>query len=185
MDAGNRGTRRIVVGVSGSLGSIAALHHAVERARCTGAEVLAVLAWEPPGGEYGYRRAPCPSLLDTCRQLAEERLRTAVETAFACCPADVRLSTLVVRGRPDEVLVRTADREDDLLVVGRGPRSLLRRVVHRPVVAPCIARASCPVLVVPQPPLLRDLEAVHRRNAWRLPLAARELGEESQGRSLR
>jgi tRNA(Ile)-lysidine synthase TilS/MesJ len=47
------GTRRIVVGVSGSLGSLAALHRAVDQARRTGAEVLAVLAWD-----HGLRHAP-------------------------------------------------------------------------------------------------------------------------------
>ncbi|WP_055589215.1 universal stress protein [Peterkaempfera griseoplana] len=185
MDADNAGAHRIVVGVSGSLGSLAALHHAVDRARRTGAEVLAVLAWEPPGGEFGYRRTPCPPLLETCRGLAEERLRTVVETAFACRPPDVRLGTLVAYGRPAEVLVRTADRGDDLLVVGRGPSGLLRRMLHRPVMPVCVAYASCPVLVVPRPPLLRDLEAVHRRNTWRLPVEAGELGGKPGGRARR
>lgn len=49
---------RIVVGVSGSLGSIAALHHAVAEARRTDVEVLAVLCWTSAGEELGYRRTP-------------------------------------------------------------------------------------------------------------------------------
>ncbi|MEV7930664.1 universal stress protein, partial [Kitasatospora sp. NPDC088779] len=69
------GGGRVVVGVSGSLGSLAALHRGVAEARSRGAELVPVLAWEPPGGEFGYRRSPCPPLLAAVREAAEQRLR--------------------------------------------------------------------------------------------------------------
>ena len=73
---------RVVVGISGSLGSLAALHRGVAEARNRGAELWPVLAWEPPGGEHGYRRSPCPPLLTTVREAAERRLDEALEAAF-------------------------------------------------------------------------------------------------------
>ncbi|MFD8000700.1 hypothetical protein [Streptomyces mirabilis] len=41
--------RRVIAGASGSLGSLAALPRAADEARRTDAELLVVLAWEPPG----------------------------------------------------------------------------------------------------------------------------------------
>ncbi|WP_329493493.1 universal stress protein [Kitasatospora herbaricolor] len=160
---------RIVAGVSGSLGSLAALHRAVAEGRRTGAEVLAVLAWIPPGGEHGYRLAPCPPLLATWEADAAARLREALGEAFGGAPADVRLSAQVIRGDSGPALVHTADRATDLLVVGAGGGSLLRRGLRPSVTAHCVKHASCPVLAVPRPPLHRELAAIHRRIAWHLP----------------
>lgn len=51
---------RVVVGVSGSLGSLTALCRAAAEARLRGASLWPVLAWEPPGGELAARRSPPP-----------------------------------------------------------------------------------------------------------------------------
>lgn len=173
------GSGRIVVGVSGSLGSVAALHRAMAEARHTDADVLAVLAWEPVGGESAYRRAPLPPLLAEGRRLAEERLSTALDTALGHGWIGGRLLTQVLRGPAGEMLVRTADREDDLLVVGAGQHGLLRRVLRPSTSRYCLVHATCPVLAVPPPPLRRDLDAVHRRNAWRVPLHPRRLRDDA------
>ncbi|GAA2230930.1 MULTISPECIES: universal stress protein [Kitasatospora] len=151
--------RRLVVGVSGSLGSLAALHQAVAEARRTDAEVLAVLVWEPPGGEHGYRRSPCPPLLSAVRAAAVDRLRTALDEAFGGAPADLgaRFQSEVVRSEPGFALVRLADRPGDVLVIGAGHGSRLRPSVARY----CLRHATCPVLAVPRPELQRELE--HRR----------------------
>ncbi|WUR95375.1 universal stress protein [Streptomyces sp. NBC_01262] len=175
------GTRRIVVGVSGSLGSLAALHRAVDQARQSGAEVLAVLAWEPVGGEFAYRRAPLPPLLAEGRRLAAEPLVTALDTALGWGWSEHRLDARIIRGAPGRVLVETADREDDLLVVGAGRRGLLRRALHRSTSRYCLAYATCPVLAVPPSSLQRDLAALHRRNTWRLPFQLRRLREDAPG----
>ncbi|MGK4581363.1 universal stress protein [Kitasatospora sp. HPMI-4] len=153
--------RRLVVGVSGSLGSLAALHQAVAEARRTDAEVLAVLVWEPPGGEHGYRRSPCPPLLSSFRDAAVERLRTALDEAFGGAPTGLgaRFQSQAVRSEPGYALVRLADRPGDVLVVGAGHGSRLRPSVARY----CLRHATCPVLAVPRPPLQRELE---RRRHW-------------------
>ncbi|MEU4116222.1 universal stress protein [Kitasatospora sp. NPDC028055] len=161
---------RVVVGVSGSLGSLAALHRGLAEARDRGAVLWPVLAWEPPGGEHGYRRSPCPPLLAAVREAAERRLDEALAAAFGTDGPDVLMQPVVIRGETGPALVHVADRPDDLLVLGRsgGP---LRRRLRRSVSAYCARRAGCPVLVVPVPELLHDLEALHRRTRWHLTVA--------------
>ncbi|WP_051830219.1 universal stress protein [Streptomyces novaecaesareae] len=162
---------RVVVGVSGSLGSLAALHRGVAEARERGAELLPVLAWEPPGGELGYRRSPCPPLLAAVREAAERRLHDALDAAFGGADPGVPLRPVVVRGETGPALVHVADRPGDLLVLGRSG-NLLRRRLRRSVSAYCARKAGCPVLTVPVPELLdelHELQALHRRARWHLP----------------
>ncbi|MFE4978004.1 universal stress protein [Kitasatospora sp. NPDC056651] len=159
---------RIVVGVSGSLGSLAALHHAVAEARRTDVEVLAVLCWTPPGDEYGYRRTPCPPVVDAGRAAAVARLRQALDEAFAGRHAGARLRCQTVRGETAHTLVRCADRPDDVLVLGAGrERGRFSRLIRPSVTAYCVRHATCPVLTVPRPPLQRDLEALERGHGLR------------------
>ncbi|MFJ8627961.1 universal stress protein [Kitasatospora sp. NPDC093550] len=163
-------TPRVVVGVSGSLGSLAALHRAAAEAKERGAELLPVLAWEPPGGEFGYRRSPCPPLLAAVRDAAEQRLHAALDAAFGGAVPGVPLRPVVIRGETGPALVQVADRPGDLLVLGQSG-SPLRRRLRRSVSAYCARKAGCPVLTVPVPALLtelHELEAVHRRARWHL-----------------
>ncbi|MER6398295.1 universal stress protein [Kitasatospora sp. NPDC001603] len=153
LTGGPDGRGRLVVGVSGSLGS------------------LAVLCWTPAGGEFGYRRSPCPPLLSACRDAAVARLRQALDEAFGGCPAGVRLRCQAVRGETGRALVRSADRPGDQLVLGAGGRGALARALRPSVTAYCVRHAACPVLAVPRPPLQRDLEALERHHHVRaLPL---------------
>ncbi|MER5907836.1 universal stress protein [Streptomyces mirabilis] len=167
--------RRVVAGVSGSLGSLAALHRAAAEARRTDAELLVVLAWEPLGGDLANRRSICPVPVADLRQDAGRRLLAALDTAFGDTGPGVPYQGLVVRGTPGRALVETADQGDDLLVVGVGCRGRLRRALFPSVARYCLAHAACPVLAVPPSPLENDLASVHRRISLRMPLDAREL----------
>lgn len=167
--------RRVVVGVSCSQGSLAPLHRAAAEARRIGGELWAVLAWAPPGGELGHRSLPCPPRPDECHSSAQEQLRMALDAAFGSAGADVPLQSLVVRGSPGRVLVETAGRDGDLLIVGTGSRRWPHRVLCPSVARYCLAHASCPVLAVPPSPLEKELATLRRRITWRLPLSAREL----------
>ena len=70
------------------------------------------------------------------------------------------------RGEPGQVLLETAFRPDDLLVVGAGRRGPLARMARSGKVSRyCLAHARCPVLAVPPPALAQ--EAGHLRLAWR------------------
>ncbi|MGP9023087.1 universal stress protein [Streptomyces sp. BR1] len=169
--------RRVVVGVSGTLGSLAALHRAAREARRSQAELWAMLAWAPPGGELGHRSRPEPSLLGECTRLAGERLLQALDAAFGADGPSVPLKAVIVRGTPGGTLVQAADGPDDLLVVGAGSHNRLRRALRPSVARYCLAHASCPVLAVPHPPLQTELDAVQRRFTLRLPVDVRELAD--------
>ncbi|WP_327130129.1 universal stress protein [Streptomyces sp. NBC_01343] len=168
--------RRVVVGATGTPGSMAALHQAAAEARLRDAELWVVLAWQSPCGELGNRNGLLgPSAPAACRSVAVERLREVLDTAFGAAKPGVTLAGLAVRGTPGAALVDTARDLDDLLVVGSGSRAPLRRLVRPSVARYCLAHATCPVLVVPPSPLQAELESVHRRNVWRIPLDLREL----------
>ncbi|MFD9793916.1 universal stress protein [Streptomyces sp. NPDC059070] len=169
--------RRVVVGVSGSLGSLTALHRAAAEARRTGAVLRAVLAWAPPGGELGHRARPEPSVVEECRRVAGERLLQALDDAFGPGGPDVATKGLIIWGTPGVALVRAADGPDDLLVVGAGARGRLHRLLHPSVARYCLAHATCPVLAVPPSPLQDELESVRRRITWRVPVDLAELAE--------
>ncbi|MFI5617144.1 universal stress protein [Streptomyces sp. NPDC051567] len=169
--------RRVVAGVSGSPGSLTALHRAAAEARERDAELWVVLAWQVPGGGLGSRSSCDTSMLMECRAAAVERLRETLDTAFGAARPGVTTAGLTVRGTPGPALVDTARASDDLLVVGAGPRGGLLGAVRPSVARYCLSHAPCPVLAVPPNPLQAELEAVHRRNAWRIPLDARELAD--------
>jgi nucleotide-binding universal stress UspA family protein len=149
---------RVVVGVSGSLRSLAALHRAVDEARRRDAELMAVLAWAPPGGEAGYRRNfSCATVLAALEDAAGGRLRQAFSDAFGGEPPGVRLRLVTARGEAATALVALADRPDDLLVVSTGRRGGFQRLFHGGVARHCLAHARCTVLAVPPSELMRDL----------------------------
>jgi nucleotide-binding universal stress UspA family protein len=53
------GIRRVIVGISGSPGSLRALRYAEDLARTFDATLIPVLAWTPPSGDLADRRSPC------------------------------------------------------------------------------------------------------------------------------
>ena len=159
------GSRRVIAGVSGSLRSLGALRAAAAEARSAGAELLAVLAWAPAGGEIAYLRAPCLLLLRLWEQAAHQRMRDAFADAFGGMPGAVTVRQMVVRAPPGPALVDLADQPDDRLVVGYGGRSRLGYAIHGSVTRYCMTHARCPVLAVPPPELIRDLRPW--RHHWR------------------
>lgn len=70
-------------------------------------------------------------------------------------PDDLAVRVVLLPHAPGPVLVEYACRDQDVLVLGRGRQSRWRRPRGSPVVRYCVRRASCPVLVVPPPPLTR------------------------------
>jgi len=119
---------RVFAGVSGSPGSLQALRYAAGVARVHDSALIAVLAWTPPGGELADRAGPSPYLRQLWKDAAWQRLWNSLELAFGGLPADAPVEPLVFRGDAGSVLVRVADSDDDLLVVGAGRRGALRRM---------------------------------------------------------
>lgn len=91
---------RVVVGVSGSLGSLTALHRAAAEARVRDADLCAVLAWEPPGGNIPHRGGPVPTSTAAWRSMAVDRLTEALDDAFGSAGPGVPLERIVVCGKP-------------------------------------------------------------------------------------
>ena len=157
--------RRVIAGVNGSVRSLAALRAAAAEARLAGAELLAVHAWVPVGGELAYKRGPCPVLLEIWEQDARDRLRTAFDEAFGGMPAGLEIRPVIVRFDPGPALVAIADRAGDLLVVGSAGRGQLGCAIHGSVLRYCLAHARCPVMAVPPPDMIRELRFWPRH--WR------------------
>ena len=143
------GVRRVIVGVSGSPGSIRALRYAADLALSDGKQLQAVLAWVPPGGDLADRRSPSAYLREIWQRAASERLSAALEAAWGGVPASLFVQRVIARGQEGPVLVGLADDAGNLIVVGAGGGSLLTRPWRGRVTRYCVARASCPVLTVP------------------------------------
>ena len=154
------GVCRVIVGASGSPGSLRALRHAEDLARHSGATLTPVLAWVPPGGELAARQ-PCPALVRIWHEAAWQRLWTAVEAAWGRMPADLSVHPFVLRGQPGPVLVEVAGQAGDLLVVGAGRRGTLPWPGRGHVSRYCLAHAQCPVLAVPPATLAREGRGLH------------------------
>jgi nucleotide-binding universal stress UspA family protein len=160
--------RRVVVGVHGSLGSLQALRLAADEARGRQAALVAVIAWTPPGGDFAERSHPSPYLRRIWRDAARQRLADAFDACLGGLPGDLPVTALVERGEPGPVLVAAAENPDDLLVIGTGRRSLIRRALRKSVGRYCLAHARCPVFAVPPSALMQELGDGRLPRSWSL-----------------
>jgi len=151
-------TKRVIAGVSGSPGSVRALRFAAEVAGLSGAPLIPVLAWQPPGGDMADRRCPSSYLRRIWTDAAARQLAEALDLAFGGGPHDVEVRPAVARGPAGPVLVGVAREPGDLLVVGAGERGPVRRWLGGRVARFCLTRAACPVIAVPE----SDLAAATR-----------------------
>jgi nucleotide-binding universal stress UspA family protein len=166
------GGGRVVVGVSGSPGSIRALRYAANVAHGGDLPLVAVLAWVPPGGDLADRRAPSPYLREIWKRAAGDRLRNAIAAAWGGVPLDLGIHQVVARGPAGAVLVNMADSADDLLVLGTGGQGPLMRAWRGKVTRYCLAHADCPVLAIPPSPLAKQARGPRWRSFSRRRLTA-------------
>lgn len=176
---------RVIVGVSGSAGSVRALRYAADLAMDADAPLTAVLAWEPPGGDLAEQRAPSHELRKIWSGAAAQRLMDTVHTAWGGIPPGLVVELQVARGPAGRVLVHTADQPDDLIVIGAGRRGALARLWRGKVSRYCLAHARCAILAVP--PADQMFQAGHGLRGWSFrhrELTAdqvlRELSQQSQ-----
>lgn len=174
--AGDANRGRVVVGVDSTLSGLHALRLAVAEARVRGLALHAVRTWGPAPSEQpahdsaggpgiGLVRRPAAAASEgpaagAAGHPAPAAVAAAiVDQAFADTmggePPDIPVRTVLVPDLPGPVLVEYACRDNDLLVIGTGRRGFPRRLRGSPVVRYCLRHASCPVLVVPPPPLTR------------------------------
>ncbi len=158
------GVDRLIVGTSGSPGSLQALRYGEVLARAHDAVLVPVIAWELPGGDRGQRIGPSHELGQACRDLAGQQLRDALTAVWGEVPGDPLVQPRIERGPAGWVLVNLASRPGDVLVVGAGRRGRLARLAFSRVSRYCLAHARCPVIAIPPPALARELG--HGRLAW-------------------
>jgi nucleotide-binding universal stress UspA family protein len=139
---------RVVVGVCRSLGGYQALRYAVAQARERGATLVAVRAYSASAPrEMWWRSALAES--------AASEVAAAFTDALGGMPRDVIIRVAVSEGLPGPVLVGSADRADDLLVIGGSGSHRLTRAWSAAVARYCARHAQCPVLIAPVPAMAR------------------------------
>ncbi len=72
------GIARLIIGTSGSPGSLHALRYGESLARAHDAVLIPVIAWELPGGDRPYRIGSSGEPGRACRDLACQQLRDAL-----------------------------------------------------------------------------------------------------------
>ncbi|PYI64543.1 universal stress protein UspA [Arthrobacter livingstonensis] len=144
---------RIVVGVDGSDGSLAALAWAVGEAKLRGIRLHAVLAWQPPEfypapNGWTPRRGPSG---ESAQQLADAALAEVTGHGEAAAAGQgVTISCEAVEGHPAQMLVLSAEDAAMVVVGSRGHGGFLGALLGS-VSQHVAAHARCPVVVIPDP----------------------------------
>ena len=143
---------RIVVGVDGSDGSLAAVHWAVGEARLRGARLHLVMAWQYPQyyatDGWGLSMDPSGDSATILAGAADTEITRLGKEAGE--GQSVTITCEAVEGHPAEVLVRTA-RSAAMLVVGsRGHGGFVGALLGS-VSQHVVAHARCPVVLIPDP----------------------------------
>ncbi len=137
------GISRLIVGTSGSPGSLQALRYGEGLARAHDAVLVPVIAWELPGGDRAYRISGSHELEKACRELADRQLRDALITVWGEVPDDPLVQPRVERRPTGWVLVKLACQPDDVLVVGAARQGALGRLAFSKVSRYCVGHARC------------------------------------------
>jgi nucleotide-binding universal stress UspA family protein len=133
--------RNILVAHDGSADADAALEHATQLARDQHAR-LTLLTVAPPPHQPGAMGAPAtPDLLE-CFTVAQRRAADSI-------PADVSVTTQLLRGDPAETILRTVRKgEHDLIVMGSHGHSRLHRALLGSVSHRILHDSPVPVMLV-------------------------------------
>ena len=151
------GPRRVIVGASGSPGNLCALRYAGYLARATGATLIPVHAWIPPGRRR--RRPAMPQFLPTPRLEPDMpgsgcEKRSKLPGGSRRRP-DHRPGCGARRARPGAH--RHREPSGDILVIGAGRRGTLARVFSGRVSRYCLAHGHAPIVAIPPPTLASHL----------------------------
>ena len=150
-DGTERRPAPVVVGVDGSLDSIAALSWAARQAHSTGARLLVVHAWQVAHAApvvRGRRSSRMPSRERVARD-AHANVESALRRS-GCHMQDAAVDVAVLEGEPGPTLV-VAAQEASVLVVGTRGHGPVARMLLGSVSAYCTEHATCTVVVVPTP----------------------------------
>jgi nucleotide-binding universal stress UspA family protein len=138
-----RKSSTILVGVSGSPASAAALRWADDEAQRRHGQLRIVQIWHPEPRAF-YARPARRNELDGGHEQAERNLAETMRSVLGQSPQSDSTAE-VVEGLAERELV-AASAAADLLVLGSSPGSSIG-----PVVRTCLTHAHCPVVVVSPP----------------------------------
>jgi nucleotide-binding universal stress UspA family protein len=148
MANGQQAGELVIVGVDGSVQSVAALRWAARYGQATGATIRAVRAWHYPG-VVGAPTAPGrtpPPVTDEVQDEMQGQLDDAISQVFPDgAPGNVQ--SAIVYGHSAEALIEQAQ-DADLLVVGHKGRGAFTGMLLGSVSIHCVTSAPCPVLVI-------------------------------------
>jgi nucleotide-binding universal stress UspA family protein len=141
--------RRILVAFDGSPGAWAALERAIEIAVGQSA-LLTIAAVVPEPHLYaGFGPLALPYTPETLRRDAEREMLRVLAEARDEVPANVSVTTRLLRGRPARALAALAgDGDYDLVVTGPRPSSRLRRLLGAGVTHALLSRTRASVLAI-------------------------------------
>jgi len=138
--------RHVMYATDFSPASLAALPHALDLARLTGAELRIVHVLTAPRVLYIEGGYVPQEIWDQSRADAERELDRLIARAV---DAGVRATASALDGEPADAIVRAAeDGKADVLVLGTHGRGGVARLVLGSVAARVVATAPCPVLTV-------------------------------------
>ena len=142
-----RGVERVLIPVDGSPGSERGMAYASLVAELTGAELIVVVAYDPP---IAIRRKA--GLLEVQHERAEmedEASELAGEAVSLLTARGHAARGIVVRGDPAEAIIEIAERESpDLIVIGRRGLGRLKGLLVGSVSERVARHAEIPVLLV-------------------------------------
>jgi nucleotide-binding universal stress UspA family protein len=138
----------IVVGVDGSVSSLAALRWALAEARLRQATVEAVHVWHYPAlAMAGMESGAVIAAHDDFAAAARSQLDDAVDGVLADETDPPAVNRVVLEGAAAETLVGHSE-SAELLVVGHRGRGGFAELRLGSVAHQCTSHAACPVLVV-------------------------------------
>ena len=139
--------QQVLCAVDLSPSSRGAMTFAAELARRYGAHLTLLHAYEPPPAARDEMFVGPVEVFSASVGAAERRL--ARWRADAECAARRDVTAAVATGRAADTIARFAgEHGSDLIVVGSGGRSALRRLLHPSVADEVLRRATRPVLVI-------------------------------------
>ena len=165
--------RRVVVGVDGSAGSVAALRWASREASLRGAEVHAVHVREERCHSLASYAVPAQSTADTANEAAVD-IDGIVRSVQADQSPGVHFHVEVVAGLAARVLLDRCPGADMLVLGTSGDVPGALRSAG-PVIRACLRRAPCPVVVIsaaPDPLAHREAAASPASAGAKVPAGA-------------
>jgi nucleotide-binding universal stress UspA family protein len=144
----------VVVGVDDSAGARCALSWAIGEARLRGLPLMVVHAAPLPPHVSAAGQLGC-GVTEALRGAGAELIARLLDDVAGGAPHGLDMTALALVGEPGATLVRLA-RETDILVVGRGERGLLSRLLRPSVRLHCARRAKATFVCV-RPPAMDSL----------------------------